>query len=435
MRPTLRTVLVMTLGVPIALAAALVHPQVWPLWLAYLSSVSVLIACDLLFAAGRRRIQVTASAPEVLFIGDTDATLALRFAASRARPLIEVLLETDEQVEPPPAATARLTADGATTLHLPLIPRRRGKSAIRAVWLRWCGPFGLTVRGRRVALDLEVPITPNVRAVRAAAMRYFARDSLLGIKVDQSRGDGSEFESLRDWVPGFDLRAIDWKHSARHRKLVCKEFRAERNHPIVIAIDTGHLMSEPVGGIPRLDAAINAGLLLAYVSLRVGDRVGLFGFDSRVRLFSEPAAGVQSFPRLQRLTAELDYRTDETNFTLGLAELATRLTRRSLVVVLTDFTDTVTAELMVENVARLARKHLVLFVSLRNPGLGSVVEVQPRGFRDMAEAVVAADFIRERELVLERLRRFGVLSVDAPPGAVSSQLIDQYLHIKRRELV
>jgi uncharacterized protein (DUF58 family) len=232
-----------------------------------------------------------------------------------------------------------------------------------------------------------------------------------------------------------DHRAMDWKHSARHRKLVCKEFRAERNHQIVIAVDTGYLMSEPLGGIPKLDHAINAALLLGYFSLRAGDRISLYAFDSKVRAFSEPQAGVGAFPRLQRMTADLDYQHDETNFTLALAELATRLRRRSLVVVLTDFVDSITAELMVENVQRLARRHLVLFVATRDPSLEAAATGMPVSVRDIGRSVVAGQFDREREVVIERLKRSGVHCIDSLPGQVSVDMLNRYLEIKRRELI
>src|SRR5690606_30673162 len=116
----------------------------------------------------------------------------------------------------------------------------------------------------------------------------------------------------------------------------------ERDHQIVLAIDTGHLMSEPTAGIPRLDLAVNAALLLAFMSLRGGDRVGLFGFDSEVRRMLEPVSGPRAFAHLQRAAAELDYNAEETNFTLGLTTLAHRIRHRSLIVVITEFIDTVT---------------------------------------------------------------------------------------------
>jgi uncharacterized protein (DUF58 family) len=115
---------------------------------------------------------------------------------------------------------------------------------------------------------------PDVGSVRRAALRHFSSpQAFLGSKTERYVGDGSEFESLRQYVPGLDTRSIDWKASARHRKLVCRRFRAERNHQLVLAIDSGHLMTVPIEGTTRLDHAIHAALLLSYVALRSGDRV------------------------------------------------------------------------------------------------------------------------------------------------------------------
>jgi uncharacterized protein (DUF58 family) len=281
-----------------------------------------------------------------------------------------------------------------------------------------------------------VSVVPNLRPVRAAALRFFgSRELVAGVQVERFVGDGSEFDALVEWVPGLDARAISWKASARHRKLLCQEFRAERNHQVILALDTGHLMAEPLGGVPRLDHAVTAALLLAHVSLRLGDRVGLYGFDRAARAWAEPQGGLGSFARLKALSAQLDYSTDETNFTLGLTELSARLRRRSLVVVFTDFVDTVTAELMVENLSRLARRQLVVFVALRDPALEEVALAAPRRLGDVYRSVVASDFVRERERVVARLRRAGVQCVDAAPAEVSARLVNRYLDIKRREAI
>jgi uncharacterized protein (DUF58 family) len=275
--------------------------------------------------------------------------------------------------------------------------------------------------------------------VRAAAIALSRQDSIFGNKDQRALGDGSEFDALRDYQPGFDRRAIDWKHSARHRRLVCKEFRSERNHQIVLALDTGHLMREPIAGVPRLDHAINAGLLLGYASLKGGDRVGLFGFDSRVRLYADPVGGVDRFARLLRLTAELDYAAEETNFTLGLTLLAQKLQRRSLIVLITDFVDTVTAELMLENLGRLAARHLVLFVTMQDPELRGLIDAAPDtvpgSLAAVARAVVADELRRDRLIVLERLRRLGVQCLEAPAGRIGTDLINRYLAIKQREMI
>ena len=235
-------------------------------------------------------------------------------------------------------------------------------------------------------------------------------------------------------MPGLDRRSIDWKQSARHHKLLCKEFRTERNHQIILALDSGYLMREPVDGVAKLDHAINAGLLLAFMSLKVGDRVGLFAFDSKATL-SSAIGGNAGYSRMQRRSADLDYSHEETNFTLGLTDLMGRLNRRALIVLFTDFVDTITAELMLENVARLAQKHLVIFVTLQDPHLQKTAAQRPARLLDVTQAVVADSFLREREVVFEKLQRLGVHCLDVPPERIGMDLLEPLSPIKRRELI
>ena len=148
-----------------------------------------------------------------------------------------------------------------------------------------------------------------------------------------------------------------------------------------------------------------------------------------------PQAGVHTIHAIQTGTSSFDYSTNETNFTLGLTDLSLRLRRRSLVVLLTDFEDTVTAELMVENLQRMIRQHLVIFVTLRDGGLQDIAEAEPRSTGRLLRSVAARDLLTEREVVLKRLRRLGVHTVEALPDQVSSDLLNRYLDIKRRELL
>ena len=276
---------------------------------------------------------------------------------------------------------------------------------------------------------------PDAPRVQAEALRFFGGRNQTGVKVEKFAGDGSEFDSLREFLPGMDRRTIDWKASARHTRLLSREFRAERNHQIIIAADTGRLMAEPLDGVPRLDHAIHAALLMAWVSLRHGDRVGLYAFDDAPRGYAPPRSGRGAFGGLLSLCAGMAYRESETNFTLGLTHLMTRLKRRSLVVVLTDFADTVTAELMVDNLGRLARRHLVMFVALDDPLLRSLSDGTLSEMADVERAVVAESLRSDREVVLARLRRMGVLVVDALPGRVGPALVNRYLDIARRERI
>ncbi len=435
MRPTLRCLLVFLFGIPLSLTAVAIAPRLWTVWLSFLGAAILLAGVDVVLGLPRKRLAITAQLPDQLFIGESGvATIELVARWRRPSP-IQLVAELDADLEPQSALTATFGATTKATVELTLLPRRRGEHALRTVHARWTGPLGLVERTAAVPIDRKVGVVPNLGAVRAIALRMFAdRNFTAGLKVERYLGDGTEYESLREYVPGLDYRAIDWKSSARHRKLLCQEFRAERNHQVVLAVDGGQLMSEPIAGVPKLDHAINAAILLGWFCLRTGDRVGLLGFDERIRTWAAPAGGMHTFHKLHALSAEIDYRRVETNFTLTCAELATRLRRRSLVVLFTDFLDTVTAELMIENVTRLARRHLVLFVAVKDPSLEARALARPRTLDALHQAVVATDFSRERDIVLERLRRAGAHCIDATPGDFSMALVNRYLDIKRREL-
>jgi uncharacterized protein (DUF58 family) len=437
MRPTLRAVLLCVAGLALAILPTVVSPSLWILWLAWLGVTLLAIGADAALSIPPKALGVSFDAPDSLMIGQSGRlTVTVAAPAGAASTDAEAIFELGPLVQEVDRQRVPLRGGESSVVQAPLRPLRRGTAALENLWLRWTGPMGLVSRQRRVPVDREVAVVPNVAAVRGVAIRYFTpHEYASGLKVERYVGDGSEFESLREYVPGLDSRSISWRATARHRRLICQEFRAERNHQIVLAVDTGHLMREPIGGVPKLDHAVTAGLVLAYMGLHTGDRVGFYGFDAKPRAYAEPQGGVHAFPRLRRLSADLEYSHDETNFTLGLAELSRRLRRRSLVVLLTDFVDTVTAELMFENVDRLARRHLVIFVTLRDPSLEQVAHHAPRTLTSVYEAVVASELVKERDLVIARLRQKGVVCVDTAPERVNTALINQYLEIKRRELV
>ncbi len=427
---------VFVFGIPFSLALILVEETLWPIAITYLVLSVILTAADSMIALPPRALKIEAYQPETLFIGDkVEFKVTLSAKTGWPRTTAEIVCDVGSNLASPPLQRLSLVPGQDVHLSFLLVPKRRGTAEIHRLWMRWHGPLRLMLRQRIQQFSITLPVVPDIRVARYAAIHFWSRDALFGLKPDRQQGEGSEFESLRDYVPGLDHRSIDWKHSARHRKLVCKEFRAERNHQVVLAFDTGHLMSEPLGVMSKLDHAINAGLLLAYMSLRGGDRVGIFGFDSQVRTYVEPAGGVHRFGRLQRGCAELEYRHDETNFTLGLVDLLTRLNRRSLVILQTEFVDTITAELMIENLSRLSARHLVLFVTFQDLGLVSTADALPRSVDDMTKSVIASDFIHERTIVLERLRRLGVHCLHACSESVGVDLVNRYLSIKRKELL
>ncbi len=216
---------------------------------------------------------------------------------------------------------------------------------------------------------------------------------------------------------------------------MAKEVRAERNHHVIIALDNGYQMREEIAGLPKIDHAITAALATAWAAAIGGDLVGLYAYDARPRLFLPPEPGRQAFALIRSRTAELSYESVETNHTLAMTELNGRTPKRSLIIVFSDFVDTTSAELMVENIGVLAKRHLIVFVALRDPLLEAQVNQAPGDMDGVAETVSTGQLLQERRLVLEKLHQLGITVIDAEPGAVSTQLISTYLEIKAREMI
>ena len=434
--PTRKAIALAFVGAPIALIVGLAAPGLWLAGAAWTVLVLGLILLDARLGADRRSLQLDLAGPAALAAGGAEeATLSARFGKGTPPVRAEAALEANDRLRIAPEL-ARVAVDGkAAAAGFSLTPLRRGEAVLERMWLRWTGPIGLAWKQQVETPALAVPVLPNIRAVREEALRLFSRSAPFGVKSQLEAGEGSEFHALRDFQAGMDSRSIDWRRSARHGALLAKEFRTERNHHLIFALDAGRLMSEPVLGLPRIDRALNAALLLAFVSLKLGDRVGLYSFDSRPRLATGTVAGAASFPLLQRLAAGVDYSSEETNFTLGLTQLAGQLKRRSMIVIFTDFADSTSAELMLENIRRLLQRHLVLFVVFRDEELEALSGAEPAQPDDVSRAVIAHTLLREREVVIERLRRLGVQIVDAPIERIGPELLASYLDLKRRELL
>jgi uncharacterized protein (DUF58 family) len=314
-------------------------------------------------------------------------------------------------------------------------PSRRGTAIVERAWMRWTGPLGLGARQVAYPLGKSVRIWPDLSPVRSPDLQTFLRNAQIGLINRRIRGEGTQFEALSEYEPGMDRRRIDWKASARHARLYARENESERNNQIVFAFDCGQAMCEPVDGLPRIDRAVSAALTCAYVALKGGDKVALFGFARRPQLMTPFIADARAFYRLQSAAAGLDYEPVEPNFTLALATLTARLQRRSLVVVFSDFTDPTAAELMVESLGRLVGKHLVLFVTMTDSEVEDLITAPPGDIATLARSVTADSLAQQRKLVLTRLRRLGIDVLEAPWESIGPRLIDRYLAIRNSEAI
>jgi uncharacterized protein (DUF58 family) len=433
--PTSRAIILAALGAPLSLILATAGGLgLWAIGAAWAVAVLALIVTDGVLATSPGRMRVSIRAPRLAPIGAGRIGVRVELACPGRGPRgAEVALETNAIVTAPLALQRIEISNGAGSLETFLTPVRRGEARIESAHCRWTGPMGLAWRQLTAPLDARLAVTPDLAAVEREAERLFSRTMLHGIKPLRDRGDGSEFDALAEFSPGMDRRLVEWKQSARHVKLLAKEVRAERNHQLAFAIDTGRVMCAPLAGAPRVDWSINAALMLAYVALKLGDRVSFFGFDARPNLQTGFISGARAFPHLLAQTARLDYSTEETNHTFGLATLAERLQRRSMVIVFTDFTDTISAELMVENITRLARRHMIVFVTFPDQELEALRNAAPQASDDVSRAVIAQRLLDERSVVLARLRRLGVQIVSAPVDRLGTALVRAYDALRRRE--
>jgi uncharacterized protein (DUF58 family) len=434
--PTRRAILLAFAGAPVSLVAALAAPGLWFIGVAWLLLVLGCVCADAMLGGWRSEMQIGHKLPAALSMGAAgEARFQVTFASRLPPKRAELSIDSNAFLRPTPMRRSVRIAHSGAEARFKLNALRRGAGRLHSVWVRWQGPLGLVWKQAVNRLDAAMPVISNVHAVKEEALRLFQRNALFGLNAQRDIGDGAEFHALTDFRAGMDRRTIDWKQTARHAALLAKEFRTERNQQIIVALDTGRLMCEPLLGQPRIDHALHAALLLAYAALKLGDRVGLYAFDAKPRLSSGAVSGARAFPLLQNLAARVDYTSEETNYTLGLTQLSGELERRSLIAVFTDFADSTSAELMIENIERLLRRHLVLFVAFRDEELEGMADKEPFEPGDVSRAVIADALLREREVVISRLRRMGVEIVDAPAARAGVSLLNAYLDLKRRNVL
>lgn len=390
--------------------------------------VGLTALADLLLSF-RARPRLLLEGPQQLFCSES-ATYALWFKRPSPSGLV-LRFDWPDGLSGPDAVDVDA---GSDSVDIEVAATARGDWIFSDIWMSWPSRFGLFDFVPKAMIGDTLAVMPDIRPVLNGEIDLAVQTSLMGQKSTFAEGEGSEFHQLRDYVPGESLRRIDWKRSARQRRMLSKETRAERNHSVIIALDSGYLMREQIGGLPKIDHCINAGLATAWAAAAGGDQVGLFTYDSRPRIWLPPEPGRRAFPRLRRTLAGIAYESRESNHTLALATLKAQLKRRSLVIVFSDFVDTTTAELMVEQAGHMAREHLVIFVALRDPDTDALVREPVISIEEAATSVAAADFVRERRIVFERLSRLGVLCLDVEPGRLTPKLVSTYLDLKAREV-
>ena len=434
MAPSPRLLLLALAGIVLSALPLFVQPSLWVVPAIMWTALGGAMGFDA-WILWRARPALKANPPAALGVGDTfEIPVELELRATPAS--LHATLRSE--VEPPLASAGdtNLKAGAGKTHQVVRIDAvRRGEGALSAVWSRVEGPLGTMRRIERHDLSLPIRVIPNAERVRELAVAHFGAQPSSGSHVQRRAGDGGELDYLEAYQLGMDLRKVDWKSTARHQNLQIRRFRSEQNQRIILCADTGRLMADPIEGVERLDHAIHSMLLLASVALKGGDLVGVHGYDAEVRGWTPPSGGPRQLARVRRMLSSLRTAPEETNHVVGVHHLIAHLKRRSLIVVFTEFTDPTTAELMVEHLAHLARRHLVVFVALDDPAVQEPMYLPPKTAVDLTRTIVAGELRHNRERVLRRLRRSGVDVISGPPGPAALRLLERYVRIKRRSLI
>lgn len=330
----------------------------------------------------------------------------------------------------------RLPRLGRMTARRKLTPGRRGASKLEHVYLRFFSPRKLWVRHLRLDLNSPLNVYPDMKQLSDyALLARTNRLSLIGVRKTRRVGQDSEFERLRDYSRDDNYRHIDWRSTARRRKLTVRQFQNDQSQRVIFMLDCGRMMTNERDGYTLLDHALNSTLMMAYVALSQGDAVGMLCFSDSIHSYIPPRGGNSQMNRLIQAGFDQFPRLVESRYDQAFLYLSSHCKRRSLVVLATNVIDEVNAGAVVDYLGNINGQHLPLGVLLRDREMFDAAD-SPRGDKfQMYRAAAAADILLWRDQVLKDLEHRGVLVVDAFPDQLTAPLVNQYLEVKAQHLL
>ncbi len=344
------------------------------------------------------------------------------FAASRRE--IPVRLSPYERAEPTYTVT----------------PRRRGDFDFGNLHVRGYSLLRLSQWQRHFPGVQMVKVYPDLLGIgRYVELARARRLEEMGFRPLRYLGDGAEFDYLREYSPDDDFRKIDWKATARHGHPVTRQYDLERSQTLMLVIDAGRMMcatvGAEVGAMSKLDYAINAALMLAYVAVEKDDEVGLTVFADEMESFVPPGKGLRQVGVIAEQLYAVQPVLREPNYGEAFAMLRRRTQRRALVVTFTDLIDREASAQLLANVLALAPRHLPLVVTLRDDRLDALAHARPHSSQEAYRRAVVTDLLAQRRLALASLRAGGTLVLDAAPADLTVETVNRYLEIKQRAML
>jgi len=403
-----------------------------------LNLVLVAVACvDLLISPSPNDVAIHREISEVLSVGASNpATLT---AHNRTGLTLALTLHDDPgplcEVDRLPQSV-KVGPGKEETIHYSVKPSRRGASEMPAVHLRFPTRLGLWTRHQIRPLPTPIRIYPDIRAVyRYELMARQNRLSEIGVRMVRMPGQGREFERLREFRYGDEIRQIDWKATARQRQLISREFNVERNQNIVIMVDCGRFMRNETDGISYLDRALNSAIMLSYIALGQGDNVSLLAFSNKIERFIRPVRGKPGIQSILRSTYDIQASQNVSDYSLALEYLTTVQRKRALIVLITFVTDELQLRVIGESLKLRSLPYLPLCVLLQDVGLRQMADRIPETDLDAYHTAAAAQVLTGQSHEAASLREAGIMLIDTPPDLLTERLINEYLSIKARNLM
>ena len=335
-----------------------------------------------------------------------------------------------------PEAEINAPPRGKGTATYEIQPRERGDAALGRAGLRYQSPWGIAERWASAELAQIARVYPNLaEARRQKIFLVRSRQIELEKRLKRQRGQGREFESLRDYRIGDEWRDISWSATARRGKLISKVFQTERSQTVWIVIDAGRLLRARATELSKLDFSVNTALSLAQVAFQSGDLVGVLAYGRRTQQRVAPGRGSPHLRAMIESLALVHAEPFEADHARAADALLAAQKRRSLVIWLTDLAETASTPEVIESAARLARRHLVLLAVISQPELRQVASEKPGNLGEMYRTAAALEIVQRREIFLRQLRQQGALTLEVEPERLSTAVMNRYLEVKERSLI
>jgi len=328
-------------------------------------------------------------------------------------------------------------------------PQERGDWETGSLYVRYRSPLGLAERWARAPLTQTVRVYPKLRTAEEQQI-FLARSRQIDLQLRQARqrGLGRDFESLRDYREGDDLRDVCWTATARRGELITRQYQTERSQPVWLVLDCGRLMrsrhqprwgqtseTQGEGGHSKLDYACSTAVALAQLALYSGDRVGLLAYGQSIQQRLLPGRGAAHLRQLIELLAQVKVETSEADHLRATAVLNRLQPRRSLILWMTDLAETAMRPEVIDGAVQLLRRHVLLFVAMAQPEVEAIAKTRPRTVDQMFRSAAAQEMAGRRERLLARLHEQGALTLDLNPEALTPSVLNQYLMVKERAMV